>query len=291
MDDLLSPNDMKFTTLLFQYLQWYFEQSPDGKERSRTLNVNSKEFHELRMIAFQDKKSIMQYISEQEMILSTEDLSLIRRLEHCITGRFILFSVKRDSIQLLYNPPEDSFILQVTPWSMEAIMQFQDMALPRLVEAALFPSDNRIIYDMVHVVGLTFGSGMKRSIKEEVAAAKAKHGIITSLPIPVTNEDKELIKLRGLMSNKDAIRHNWDEIQDIIQYKPELLEEYYQKLGTAYTRLRRKEIKNNNIFGWFALYGWMIIAGGKTREIAESAAHSFISSDHYNRLVFFEVKK
>ena len=284
MTNLITPDDIRFTELLLHYFSWYRERFFDGKE-------NSKELSTLRSTAFQDKQAILQYINEHENTISSEDYALIRRMEHCILGKFILIAVKKDSIHLLHSQDTDSYILQVTPWSLEAIMHFSEMQLPRLVEAALFPSEGKIIYDLLNVIGVTFGSGFRKSIKEDTAAAKAKHGIITSLPIPISTEDVDLINLRGMMTNKDSISNNWEEIQDIIQEKPECTELYYQKLGAAYTRERRKDLKRNGIFGWFALYGWVVIAGGKTREIADSAARSLLPPEQYERLVFFEVKK
>jgi len=291
MKELLSSRDKRFTELLFDYLVWYTKLNSTATKNSSNLNPDTQEFFEIRKTAFQDKLAISKYRSDPTTYLTTEESNLFSRLDHCIMSKFILISVKKDSIHLLYSQQGDSYILQVTPWSTEALMNFQNIELPRFVEAALFPSDSGILYDLLNVKSVTFGPGMKKGIKDDLKSAKAKHGIIKTLPIPVSTEDKDLVELRGLMNSKDSIIQNWDEIQDIIARKPDLRTEYYQKLGTAYIRMRRKDLKQNEMFGWFALYGWTVIAGGKTRDITESAARGLVDQVRYDRLVFFEVKR
>ncbi len=290
MTDLLSSRDKRFAELLFNYLLWYNKKNSKVTGSSPQLSQDASEFLELRKTAFQDKRAIRNYVSDPAARLSAEDHTLMSRMDHCIMSTFIMISVNRDTVHLLYSPEGASYILQVTPWSTEALMNFESIGLPRYVDAALFPSDSGIMYDLLDVKSVTFGPGIKKSIRDDGKTAKAKHGIIKTLPIPVSTEDTDLVDLRGLMNSKSSIIENWDQIQDIITRKPDLMTEYYQKLGAAYIRMRRKDLKQNGIFGWFALYGWTVIAGGKTREITDSAARGLVSEEHYDRLVFFEVK-
>lgn len=290
MTELLSDDDRHFTEILLKYFVWYKDKSSKGETASTFTDKEMNNIHIIRSKAFLDKKAHKNFLKEHEKDFSDEECRLFKRLEHCIIDRFILTAVKKDSILLLYTPASDSYILQVTPWTTDALMFYREMELPRLVEAALFPSDEKIIYDLLNVIGVSFGSGIRKSIRSDIAAAKAKHGIITSLPIQISKDDPDLIELRGLMTNKESIINNWDEIQRIINRKPEHIDEYYQKLGAAYTRMRRKELKNESVLGWFALIGWTVIAGGKTRQITEKAVQSLITPDKYARVVYFEVK-
>ena len=183
------------------------------------------------------------------------------------------------------------YLLEVTPWSTDALELYQSIPLPVPVDAALFPADGTIMYDMLDVMAISIGATMAKNIKEDARVAKAMHGIITTLPIPLSDEDPDAGRLRGFMMNRDSIIANWDKIQDIIHRKPDLSTPYYQMLGGAYTRMRRKEIKDNGIYGWFAIYGWAVIAGGKARDIAEKAVQSLLPPDTYDRVVYFEVKQ
>ncbi|MCA1915784.1 hypothetical protein [Methanospirillum hungatei] len=260
-------------------------------KKTGTIQENSKNFSELRKLALSDKKAITQYVNEHTKDFSPEDAALIKRLEYVIIGRFILISVKKDSLTILYAAPNDMYLLQVIPRTSDAIEYFKLLPLPVIVDTALFPSDGRIIYDTLEVLNISIGSGMAKNLKADARAAKAMHGIITTLPIPIPKEDPDAVHLRGLMVNKESIIQNWNEILEIIAKKPILKTEYYQMLGNAYVRMRRKELKNNEIYGCFALYGWTIIAGGKTKTITEKAVQSLLSPDKLDRVVFFEVKK
>lgn len=301
MAELLSLQDRHFTDLILEYLTWYKQeylknQASDSNTQSDTLkpskvNYDARDFFEMRTIALSDKKAITTFIRDHENSFSTEDTTLIKRMEHTVSGRFILISVKKDSIHLLHTTSDDMYLLQVTPWSHEAIMNFKSFPLPLFIEAALFPSEGKIIYDMLNVLGISIGPNMGKNLKADAEVAKAKYGIITTLPIPVSKENQDILNLRGMMTNKNSIINNWDEIKDIICRNPEILTEYFQKLGAAYIRMKRKDLKNNEIYGWFALYGWTVIAGGKTRTMTETAVQSLLTTDKYDRVVYFEVKK
>ena len=116
--------------------------------------------------------------------------------------------------------------------------------------------------------------------------------MIETLPIQKQSEDPDLITLKGYTADKQSIEDNWGSIRSIISRKPEYESYFYQRMGEVYTRVRRKELKGEGIVkGWFALLGWKIVAGGKTREIAEEAALGIIPPEKKNHLYFFEINE
>ena len=68
---------------------------------------------------------------------------------------------------------------------------FEDLIgprLPHLCKAVLLPFKGRIVYDgMLAGYDITFGSGIRRRLKESYDAAKERHGTITSLPPPAVD--------------------------------------------------------------------------------------------------------
>lgn len=292
MSALNIEKEKRFSEWVCRYLDWYIERKTDKSKKIETSTGKGNDFYLLRQKAFHDRKAIAEFPGDPAC---PEDpdmaATFVQRLDHCIVDRFFLVAIKKDTIHLLHSTDDDLFLLQVTPSSQEALLNMKLFGTPNVVEAALFPADTTIVYDMLITYPICLGASIRKNIREDTAKAKARHGIITVLPIPVADEDKDLVLLRGLMVSISSIRENWNQIQDIIENKPEFTGEYYQKLGAAYIRDRKKDRKKNAIFGWFALYGWMVIAGGKTREIAESAARTLVPEEHFERLVFFEVRK
>jgi Domain of unknown function (DUF6398) len=56
--------------------------------------------------------------------------------------------------------------------------------LPVLIEAVLLPFKGKIVYDgLMTGYRISFGSGIRRLLNESFKAAKARHGIVTALPI------------------------------------------------------------------------------------------------------------
>ncbi|MFH0966604.1 MAG: hypothetical protein V1862_02825 [Methanobacteriota archaeon] len=74
--------------------------------------------------------------------------------------------------------------------------------------------------------------------------------------------------------------------------KPEYRPVFYQRMGEIYTRIRRKELKGEGIeSGWFALLGWKVIAGGKSREMVEEAALSIVPPNKKDCIYYFQIQE
>jgi len=56
--------------------------------------------------------------------------------------------------------------------------------LPVLAQTVLLPFKDLIVYDSVMSgYNISFGPGIRRSLNEDFKKAKARHGIVTSLPM------------------------------------------------------------------------------------------------------------
>ena len=74
---------------------------------------------------------------------------------------------------------------------MDSLEDLIGHRLPHLCKTVLLPFKGRIVYDgMLAGYNITFGSGIRRRLKESYDDAKERQGIITTLPPPAVNLDR-----------------------------------------------------------------------------------------------------
>lgn len=289
------PEGRHHLDLALKYIIWYsvkknIRLSPDPQINSPSL---PEEFLKLRSAAFSDREALSQYIKTNPDNLDEVDLAISTSFIHTIQGRFIITSVLKDSMLFLYTDPDNTnYLIKVFPLSEDVLVNLKMIGLPRLAETILFPYKDRITYDSLSMLSITFGSGYKQSITSDAKKAKAKFGLITTLPIQKSYEDLDLINLRGYITSKQSINDYWDDIWYIVNRKPEYQPIFYQRLGEIYSRERKKELKNEGIeSGWFAMLGYKVVSGGKSRKIAEEAALGIIPDDKRGCLYYFQINE
>lgn len=165
--------------------------------------------------------------------------------------------------------------------------------LPRIVQATLLPFKGKITFDgSFSCYNLFFGSGMKSSINDSFRQAKANYGIITSLPFsPQDSEPSDAKRLRGLLRSQESRDFHWQEIEELIRKKPELLPVYSEEMGRVQARKYRKRLKEIGIKeGWFAIIEGIIIAGGQDQKEVERAADSLLPKEKRNLVHIFHLK-
>jgi hypothetical protein len=289
------PDKTHLLDIALKYIIWYGIFHTENSEDKKIPNPSSlsDEFMKIRLEAFSDREAILQYIKINPDNLNETDQALSNFLIHSIPGRFIITSVLKDHMLFLYTDPDNTnYLLKVYPQSLDILFQLKMVGLPRLGDTILFPFNDQIIYDSLSVLSISFGGGYKKSISSDVKEAKAKFGLITTLPIPRINEDKDLLLLKGYIASKQSVNENWNYIYEIIKRKPEYRSLFYQRLGEIYSRERKKELKNEGIeSGWFAMLGYKVISGGKTREAVEEAVLGIIPEDKKDCLYFFNINE
>jgi hypothetical protein len=143
------------------------------------------------------------------------------------------------------------------------------------------------------VYRIGFGRGFRDNIKDSYQQAKAKYGIVTSLPFSIESKgesDEELLRfyLKSLQ-NRDQYR---EEILDLIGKKPAIRLLYHQEMGKIHARYHKKRFKEIGIEkGWFAVLEGMIVASGGTRDEAEQAAKRIVPSEKRAWLYCFQLGK
>jgi hypothetical protein len=125
---------------------------------------------------------IESFVAENPVHLTEDELDIVRSWRHLVTGRFYVFrELKKYTVFLSMTSPAIAY-------GVLALSQpFEDLIgpyLPVLTQTVLLPFKNRIAYDgLMSSYNISFGPGIRRSLNESFKEAKARHGIVTTLPM------------------------------------------------------------------------------------------------------------
>ena len=128
---------------------------------------------------------IESFVAENPANLSKDELDIVRSWRHLVTGRFYVFrELKKYTVFLSATNPAIAY-------GVLALSQpFEDLIgpyLPVMVQTVLLPFKDQIIYDgLMSSYRISFGPGIRRNLNEDFKEAKARHGIVTSLPMSAT---------------------------------------------------------------------------------------------------------
>jgi len=123
------------------------------------------------------------FASENPFNLPDEELRIVRFWKHLVAGDFYIYRcLTRYTIFLTTGEP-------VVAYGVLSLMDsFEDLIgprLPYLCMTVLLPFKGKIVYDgLLSGYNITYGSGIRRRLKDYYDNAKERQGIITSLPPP-----------------------------------------------------------------------------------------------------------
>ena len=125
---------------------------------------------------------IESFIAENPARVSEDELDIVRSWRHLVAGKFYIFRELKNYTVFL-STDKQPIAYGVLAWSQP----FEDLIgpyLPVMVQAVLLPFKDRIVYDgLMARYSITFGPGIRRSLNESFKEAKARHGVVTSLPM------------------------------------------------------------------------------------------------------------
>jgi hypothetical protein len=125
------------------------------------------------------------FVDENPARLSGDELDTVRSWRHLVHGTFyVVRELKKYTVFLSTDTPPVAY-------GVLALSQpFEDLIGPRLpvlTQTVLLPFKNGIVYDgLMSSYNVTFGPGVRRNLDEDFETAKARHGIVTSLPVSAT---------------------------------------------------------------------------------------------------------
>ena len=120
------------------------------------------------------------FVAENTFHFSESELDTLHAWRHQLRGKFYIFrDLAKYTVFLSATKP-------VSAYGVLALSQpFEELTgpLPIMVDAVLLPYKGRIVYDgLLSRYSISFGPGLRRSLNECFKEAKARQGIVTSLP-------------------------------------------------------------------------------------------------------------
>jgi hypothetical protein len=196
------------------------------------------------------------FADENPFHFDEADLEIVRSWKHLVSGTFYAYRQLRSYMVFLSSTEPvvaygvvalfDPFEIVIGPY------------LPRMIETTLLPFKGRIVYEgLATSYNITFGAGIKRRLDESYKEAKARHGIVTSLPM----SDKPLPRKapKAKPAPKPPSREEKDEVFHAIfglidQFCKEHLNEEYailcRKLAEKLARKRPSPLLHGSPNAW-----------------------------------------
>ncbi len=199
---------------------------------------------------------IQSFIEENPAHLSDDELDIVRSCRHLVAGKFYVFrELKKYTVFLTTTDPAIAY-------GVLALSQpFEDLIgpyLPVLTQTVLLPFKGKIVYDgLMSSYNISFGPGIRRGLNESFKEAKARHGIVTSLPMSATPLPPKVPKPKPVP--KPPSKEEKDEALHVIvglidQFCKEHLNEEYaalcRKLAEKLARKRPSPLLHGSPNAW-----------------------------------------
>ncbi len=175
------------------------------------------------------------FVDENPAQLLDDELGIVRSWQHQIHGKFYVFrELKKHTVFL-------SLEKQPVAYGVVALSQpFEELIgpyLPVLTETVLLPFKDVIVYDgLMNSFNISFGGGIRRSLNESFKEAKARHGVVTSLPMSAEPLPPKAPKTKPVPKPPSQ-----EETVEVLRVVTELVERFcHEHLTDEYADLCRK---------------------------------------------------
>lgn len=187
---LLTPQDVELFFKLHRALMFFVNQRlkvvPDDIASPDAFAALSPEVRlEVRDAFLNHTDLIQSFVDENPAHLPDDELAIVRSWRHLVAGKFYVFrELKKHTVFLSTDK-------QPVAYGVLALSQpFEELIgpyLPVLTQTVLLPFKDMIVHGgLMSSYNISFGPGIRRSLNESFKEAKARHGIVTSLPISDT---------------------------------------------------------------------------------------------------------
>ncbi|HUV79636.1 MAG TPA: hypothetical protein VMW40_02245 [Candidatus Bathyarchaeia archaeon] len=288
-----SEEDTKLFYKLYPALLVYTNQQK-GIIRSVTtidefMQLPSEEINKIREALYGQPGLIDAFVQEKPFNFSQNALEIVRSWNNFLKAEFYLFRYLKKYAIFLDNrsPPKAYGVLAL-------VSDFQDIVsqeLPVYLKAVLLPFKGQIIYDGLLIPSpVSFGPGIRQDLKERYQEAKARFGIITSLPwVEIEDSDEE--RLKSYLSSEAMRLKYGGKIDRLIKKDPSLLTVYHQEMGKVHARTYGRCLSKIGLRNaWFAILEGEVVAGGCTRAEVERILDEIIPVEKRDFAYVFHLK-
>jgi hypothetical protein len=215
---LLTPPDVllyfKLHRTLMSFVNQRLQVLPDNVAAPEAFASLAPEVRLKLRNAFLKHTDLLQPFTEENPAhLNDDELAIVRSWQHLIHGKFYIFRQLKKYMVFLSTDQ------QPVAYGVLALSQpFEELvgpSLPVLTDTVLLPFKGRIVYDgLMNNYRISFGPGIRRSLNKSFKEAKARHGIVTSLPM--SDEPLPVKTPKARPEPKPPSKEEKDEVLQVI---------------------------------------------------------------------------
>jgi hypothetical protein len=289
---LLPPHELELFFMLHRSLMFFVNQClkvvPDDIASPDAFAALSPQVRlKVRDALSANLDLIQQFVDENPVHLSDDELAIVRSWRHLVAGKFYVFrELKKYTVFLSTTTPAIAYgVLALSQPFEELIGPY----LPVLTQTVLLPFKGVIAYDgLMSSYNISFGPGIRRNLNQDFKEAKARHGIVTSLPM--SDEPLSVKTPKPRPVPKPPSREEKDEAVQVViglidQFCKEYLNEEYavlcRKLAEKLGRKRPSPLLQGSPNAWAS---GIVRAVGGVNFLHDKSQTPYIRStniDHY----------
>jgi hypothetical protein len=280
---------LKLNPALLLYVNEQTDVIQDISTPDEFMKLPLEEKREIRNVLYENIELIDSFIKENPCDLSPEEVKIVHSWKNFVGGTFYLFRYLKNYTIFLDSgsPPKAYGVLAIN----NTFDEFFGKTLPIMLETVFLPFKGRIIYDgFMAPYRIVFGGGIRRSLGDSYREAKARYGVITSLPFSgLEQSDADILK--AFLRTKDSREIHWKEIEELINRDDKLLVLYHQEMGKIHARTHRKRLRELGLSdAWFGILDGVIIASGATEAKVERALKDILPGEKRDLVYVFHLK-
>ena len=242
----------------------------------------------IRKKVFSDNKMIDEYLKENPDRLSDEEMQILASWKKSLESDFMVVKYEKEFALFLHSKLQRVYGVKGITDSFKE--KFEGYS-PIMIKIRLLPFKDNLIYDGIFFpYQITFGSGMRSSMKVEADSAIQKYGVITSLENPVLekkNSDEDT--LRFYMKTQDTRDRYFEEIEELSKKSPVLEAIYYQEEAGIIARDIKKSLKLRGIKGHFAVLVNAVVASALTEKELEENIKKIVPENRQSWIYRFRI--
>ena len=290
--DTLSEQDAKLFHKLMDSLLFFANKKLNIIKNCASMNELHKNDIEktvpIRKKVFSDSGIIDDYIKENPDRLSDEEMQILASWKKSLESDFMVVKYEKEFALFLHSKLQRVYGVKGITDSFKE--KFEGYS-PIMIKIRLLPFKDNLIYDGIFFpYQITFGSGMRSSMKVEADSAIQKYGVITSLENPVLekkNSDEDT--LRFYMKTQDTRDRYFEEIEELSKKSPVLEAIYYQEEAGIIARDIKKSLKLRGIKGHFAVLVNAVVASALTEKELEENIKKIVPENRQSWIYRFRI--
>jgi len=229
---LLAPDEAEQFFNLYRALMFFVNQRlqvlPDTiRDANDFSRLSPEQRLQVRDAFLAETDLIEKFIDENPGDFIVDELEIVKSWHELVAGDFFIFRyLKKYAVFLSSEKPPIAYgVVALTQPFEELVGPY----LPVMTKAVLLPFRDKLIYDgLLSNYSVSFGGGIRHSLKETYESAKQRIGIVTSIPFvanPMTTDVplKKQVKFKTRNPLRGRSRITWMEQweQDVVDEEVE----------------------------------------------------------------------